>query len=168
MKPTSDKKPKKQTKVALAKTLGISPQLLNHHLKNPLAPKDLGDVDAWAEFLLSSGRDASLPPELRESIGSARLRNLILDAERKETQNRRERRELIDFAEASRALREFSSVVTFATLDRLKREFAVTMVGRTSLEIDTLMEEQIERARKLARDACDAFDKMGPSKKEAV
>jgi len=101
----------------LAKALGVSRQLIAHHVKSGNAPP-LSDVHAWAEYLAAHGRDGSVPPELKPKFLLLRLA-ILQETERKLTRdNAHADGRLIDRSSVVTGCRE-AMALTFGELERL-------------------------------------------------
>ena len=155
------KKQTTQTKASLAGKLGITRQLLNHHLKNPLAPKDLGDIDAWTEFLLANGRDAGLPVEIRKKIAEQRFRLLKAQADKAEGEEAVRRGELITFAEVSAFLHGAIGGY-WEGIDRMAHEMPPNLVGLSAaqmfMEFKREKEKIVKSTQEYVRKFVDGYE----------
>ncbi|MGD0746058.1 MAG: hypothetical protein ABSA45_12970 [Verrucomicrobiota bacterium] len=137
----------KTTQSQLAASLGVSRQLIAHHVKSGNAP-GLSDTAGWIEYLAAHGRTGSLPPEMRKKIADQRLRLVRAQAERVEIENRIRRAETIPFSLVTTFIRHLVANLFFGELDRLAYEFPATLKGKDELAINIEVEAQIARIKK--------------------
>lgn len=130
----------------LAEVLGVSRQLIAHHVKSGKAPA-VEDVDGWFEFLAATGRHGSLPSDARKEIGQARLRLIKAQADRVEIENMARRKEMMPFNKVEIFFQKFCVVGFWAELNRLKEEFPPNLKGKSEIEIYEECDKQIEQIK---------------------
>jgi hypothetical protein len=145
-------KPNKMTQSRLAALLGVSRQLIAHHVKTGKAPK-LTDAEAWFEHLAVNGREGSLPREMRKEIAQERLRLIRAQAERVEIENQEKRGETVQFSVVLNLLHQIVGVFFFGELERLAFEFPPLLKGKNEIEINEECNKQTERI-KVSLHAC--------------
>ncbi|HWX19507.1 MAG TPA: hypothetical protein VN578_06330 [Candidatus Binatia bacterium] len=150
----------KMTQSKLASILGVSRQLIAHHIKTKKGPL-LSDVDGWIEHLAAIGREGSLPPEIRKRIAKERLRILQLQAERMEMENAAKRREVVSFADAQRFIQNLVANCFFGELERMAQEFPPTLKGKTEIQINEEVIRQIEQVKVTLQGKLDEWERMG-------
>jgi hypothetical protein len=140
----------KVTQSELARQLGITRQLVAHHVKSGKAP-ELDDIDAWMEYLAANGREGSMPPELRKKVATARLRLINAQTDRVQMENREKRREMIEFAFVDKFLKHLTGGIFFSELSRMLSEFPTSLKGKTEVEIEAECAKQEEMIQNAVR-----------------
>jgi phage terminase Nu1 subunit (DNA packaging protein) len=138
---------RKTTKTELARRLKISRQLLQWHLKQPDAPKNLNDVSAWRTYFEDVAREAGLPPKLREQLAEQRLRLLRAQADKAESENRLKAGELVSLAEVTSQCNQAGAAFMWA-LEKLARELPPSLSGMPTVSIAQIMDNHIESIRR--------------------
>lgn len=143
------KKPAKQKKVTqsdLAKQLGISRQLVAHHQKTGKAPA-LDDLSGWVAYLAACGREGSVPKQYREEVAKQKVRILTATADKLEFEKAEKRKMLLERGNVFRFLNRLMNELFFGELERLKTEFASSLVGKDAAGISMAVDAQIDVVR---------------------
>jgi len=142
----AQKKPKPMNKSQWAEVLGITKQALDHHLKNPAAPK-VGDLEGWEMFLAEHGRVGSAPPKLRDAIARKRLAILTKTDEAMARKAAKEKNETADKGEVRTWMRSFMALL-FSELDRIfTMEMPSSLKGLSEVEIKKRSDAAIEELK---------------------
>lgn len=157
MKSTIPRNNAPKTHSELAKTLGVSRQLITAAASKPDAPK-IDDVDAWREYIAAHGRTGSLPADLRRKIGEARLAILEEQKISAKRENARQAGELVPMLECQRQAAEAMSY-TFSELERIAQTTPPALAGLDAISIFKRLKSEIERMRKTLKEKFQAIGK---------
>jgi phage terminase Nu1 subunit (DNA packaging protein) len=149
----------KMTQAKLAGILGVSRQVIAHHQRSGKAPK-LDDVEGWIEFIAATGREGTLPKELRKEIAKQRLRLIREQADRLQLENEVRRGSVVEFKAVHQFIRDLVSNCFFGELERIACEFPSAFKGRTEVEIHAECLRQIESIKKALEKKLAAMEKM--------
>lgn len=139
------------TQAALARTLGITRQALNWHLKNSDAPP-VGDVKAWIQFLAENGREGSAPANVRRKIAERRLEILdetLIDARRK---NAEAAGRMLDAGEVRTAVLEGVATLFGETERLFVNELPPALAGLDAVTIRMRAEDAITKVKSAVRE----------------
>ena len=137
----------------LARQLGCKPQRISWHVhRRPDAPKEK-NVQLWRDYLAANSRTSRLPdPNSKVSKQTAKTKLAILKAVRldKERKNRNADAEIYDAGEVTQFLTLLQGFM-FSELDRLSKEYPVTLKGSSEVAIFEKCTEQNERIKDALR-----------------
>lgn len=153
MKP---KKPKR-TQQQLAKLLGVSRQVIGHHVKSGKAPA-LEDIAAWESHLAVNGRAGSLAPESRDEIAVERRRILKATANRLEDEEAMRRGKFIDYDDVKQFHVRLIGQL-FSDLDRVfANELPPALKGLDETAVRTRVLAEIEAIKERLRQFLTAWE----------
>jgi hypothetical protein len=145
-------KPKaiKPTQSSLAKSLGVSRQLIAAHASKPDAPP-LGDITGWTAYFAQHGRIGSAPDDLRRAIAQERLEILKETKAKLARDNRIEDGKTMLVASALKQAGEACGHM-MAELERRDRELPPALAGLSAVEIGKRMSADTESIRKTLKE----------------
>jgi hypothetical protein len=150
---------KPMTKSALARILGTTRHNILYHTRTGNAPKDLNDVEAWQIYLISVGREGTMPKEFRDAISREKL--AILKAVRydKERTNKVKDDELCPVAFTTQYMRDMIDSCFIPELDRLVKELPSILKGMDEVAIFEEMIRQIGLIRDALKSRLNRLEK---------
>jgi hypothetical protein len=146
------------TKADFARSIGISPQNLQYHLKSGDAPP-IGDTEAWTVYLAGEGRDPTLPKALRERIAKERLKLIRENVIKAELDNKKTKGELIEFSKVETFLRFLTGEVFFGELERLTNEWPAALKGQNEISIQAECKRQTDNIKKRLQEQLAIWEK---------
>ena len=157
---------KPMTKSELARQLGTTRHNILYHTRTGNAPKDLNDVEAWQIYMISVGREGTIPKEMREAMSKEKL--AILKAVRydKERTNRRKDDELCPVAFTTQYMRDMIDFCFIPELDRLVKELPSILKGMDEVAIFEEMNRQAGLIRQALQARLNQVDKQQGDNKQ--